>query len=481
MAVLESDIKALFKTITSETMKAVSAGQKTIISPTTVRNLAKEITEQAESGSIFKFEEALKRTEAIIEKLGINLVDFNESLSARIKQLGEQKVKAEAEVQELRQNNIAAEVKTIKEGKEFRIETNILTRKEIKERTNLLNLQIKQTDKIEKEIIKEIEKLLKKDELTTADKEKIIADEKEITQRRAAIANEQGVLGLEARTADTGGNRLEMPPLLAAFVDGLKMPFTAIGEAGLQLKDTIMGIGETFMFLGKGSLLVLVKAFRALSLILKPIPLAIGAAIAGAVFMIIKFKDKIGDFVDAVKSIPGKIKDFFTEAFGKIKNFISDTIITLQNVFIKLFNGMIKLYNSIPVLDDLPLIEEKKLSAEREADTKLDSDIAANIAKQDFQSMVKEGEEDFKLENDIKNFMIEELKKMQKPNMNVLDRTNQLENFANFDSGQGQNITNIVKGGTATNVSNSNSSVQVMHNSKNPDNTLINLNGAVPV
>ena len=95
--------------------------------------------------------------------------------------------------------------------------------------------------------------------------------------------------------------------------------------------------------------------------------------------------------------------------------------------------------------------------------------------------MVKEGEEDFKLENDIKNFMIEELKKMQKPNMNVLDRTNQLENFANFDNGQGQNITNIVKGGTATNVSNSNSSVQVMNNSKNPDNTLINLNGAVPV
>ena len=190
MAVLESDIKALFKTITSETMKTVSAGQKTIISPTTVRNLAKEITEQAESGSIFKFEEALKRTEAIIEKLGINLVDFNEGLSARIKQLGEQKVKAEAEVQELRQSNIAAEVKTIKEGKEFRIETNILTRKEIKERTNLLNLQIKQTDKREKEIIKEREKLLKKDELTTADKEKIVADEKEITQRRAAIATE---------------------------------------------------------------------------------------------------------------------------------------------------------------------------------------------------------------------------------------------------------------------------------------------------
>ena len=95
--------------------------------------------------------------------------------------------------------------------------------------------------------------------------------------------------------------------------------------------------------------------------------------------------------------------------------------------------------------------------------------------------MVKEGEEDFKLENDIKNFMIEELKKMQKPNMNVIDRNNQLETFANFDGTSQPNITNIVKGGTATNVSNSNSAVQVMNNSKNADNSFINLNGAVPV
>ena len=476
MAVLESDIKALFKTITSETMKTVSAGQKTIISPTTVRNLAKEITEQAESGSIFKFEEALKRTEAIIEKLGINLVDFNESLSARIKQLGEQKVKAEAEVQELRQNNIAAEVKTIKEGKEFRIETNILTRKEIKERTNLLNLQIKQTDKREKEIIKEREKLLKKDELTTADKEKIIADEKEITQRRAAIANEQGVLGLEARTADTGGNRLEMPPLLAAFVDGLKMPFTAIGEAGLQLKDTIMGIGETFMFLGKGSLLVLVKAFRALSLILKPIPLAIGAAIAGAVFMIIKFKDKIGDFVDAVKTIPGKIKDFFTEAFTKVKNFISDTIITLQNVFIKLFNSVIGLVNKIPGVE-MELLEEKKLSSERAIEQQ-ENDIASNEAKKDFQSLAAEGEKDFQMENDIKSLIFEELNKLNKPNLNIQDRTNQLENFAS--AGSGNTVINNVIGGSQQNVSSNSSSINNLSSSGNIDKTFINLQ-TVPV
>ena len=476
MAVLESDIKALFKTITSETMKTVNAGKKTIISPTTVRNLAKEITDQAESGSIFKFEDALKKTEAIIEKLGINLDDFNKGLSARIKQLGEQKVKAEAEVQELRQSNIAAEVKTIKEGKEFRIETNILTRKEIKERTNLLNLQIKQTDKREKEIIKEREKLLKKDELTTADKEKIVADEKEITQRRAAIATESDTLGID-RTADTGANRLEMPPMLAAFVDGLKTPFTAIGEAGMMLKDTIMGIGETFMFLGKGSLVVLVKAFRALSLILKPIPLAIGAAIAGAVFMIIKFKDKIGDFVDAVKTIPGKIKDFFTEAFTKIKNFISDTIITLQNVFIKLFNSVIGLVNKLPGVE-MELLEEKKLSSEI-ANEQQENDITSNEAKQDFQSLATEGEKDFQMKNDIKSLIFEELNKLNKPNLNILDRNNQLETFANAGAGSNTVINNVI-GGNQQNVASNSANINNLSGSGNIDKTFINLQ-SVPV
>ena len=55
MAVLESDIKALLKTVMSQTMKTVSAGRQTVISPTEVRNITKEILADFESGSIDKF------------------------------------------------------------------------------------------------------------------------------------------------------------------------------------------------------------------------------------------------------------------------------------------------------------------------------------------------------------------------------------------------------------------------------------------
>jgi len=461
MAVLESDIKALFKTITSETMKTVSAGQKTVISPTTVRNLAKEITEQAESGSIFKFEEALKKTETIIDKLGINLDDFNKGLSDRLKQLGEQKVKAEAEVQELRQSNIAAEVKTIKEGKEFRIETNILTRKEIKERTSLLNNQIKQTDKREKEIIKQREKLLKKDELTVADKEKIIADEKEITQRRAAIATESETLGID-NTADTGGDRLELPPMLAGFVDALMTPFNAIGEAGMMLKDTVVGIGETFMFLGKGALKVVVKAFKALSFILKPIPIAIGLAIGGAIFLIYKFRDSISDFVDAVKSIPGKIKNFFSEAFRMVKNFFIDSL-----------NNIIELINKVNPFKNIELLERD------EGPEALVNDSATK-QKQEMQSIIREAEEDQKLKEKIlKDLEVPESPTFTVPNLNIEQRTKTNAEFASAGT-TGNTVINNVIGGSQQNVASNSASINTLSGSKNIDDTMINL-GTVPV
>ena len=467
MAVLESDIRALFKVITSETMKTVRAGQKTILSPTTVRNLASEISAQAESGSIAKFEAAINKTESIIEKLGINLDDFNKGLSNRIKELSQQKIKAEAEVQELRQSNIAAEVRTIKEGKEFRIETNILTRKEIKERTALLNQQIKQTDKREKEIIKEREKLLSKDKLSNEDKQKIIADEKELAQKREVIAREQGLLSGD-QTVDPTGGRLEVPPMLAGFADALMAPFTAIKDAGLQLKDTVVGVGESLMFLGKAGIKGLGKAFKAMAFILKPIPLAIGAAIAAAVFIIYKFRDRISDFVDFIKGIPATIGNFIKDRFIEFTDFIKSMI-----------NTVIKLVNIIPRVN-IPLLET---SAMRDARAE-----TAEDKKKEFQSTVKEAEQDFQQKQEIEKELQPDLQLEGKDkfdffkNLDLLKRKDINMDFASAADNMGQgNNTNFVQGGAQVQTIATNNSVNVMSHSKNPDNTIINLNGAVPV
>ena len=137
MAVKESDIKALMKTVMSSTMKTVSAAQKTVISPTEVRNITKEILADFDSGSVDKFERALSRSEKIIDKLGVNIKDFNSGLAKRIGELKNQRDKSAKEVENLRADNIAAETRTIKEGKEFRVETRILTDAELKMRKSL--------------------------------------------------------------------------------------------------------------------------------------------------------------------------------------------------------------------------------------------------------------------------------------------------------------------------------------------------------
>ena len=138
MAVLDSDIKALLKTVMSQTMKTVSAGRQTVISPTEVRNITKDIIAQFESGSVERFEKALDRTERVVEKLGVNIKDFNTGLAKRIEQLKSQRDASAKEVEDLRAKNIVAETRTIKEGKEFRVETRVLTDAELKMRKSLL-------------------------------------------------------------------------------------------------------------------------------------------------------------------------------------------------------------------------------------------------------------------------------------------------------------------------------------------------------
>ena len=111
MAIKESDIKKLFKTIMQDTMKTVSAGRKTVIAPTQIRNIAKEIISEAESGSIEKFERALNKTESIIAQLGVNIGDFNKGLGKRIEELRTQRDTSAKEVEQLRASNIIAETK----------------------------------------------------------------------------------------------------------------------------------------------------------------------------------------------------------------------------------------------------------------------------------------------------------------------------------------------------------------------------------
>jgi len=342
MAVLESDVRDLFKTIMSDTMKTVSAGRKTVIAPTVVRQLAKEITAEAEQGTIAAFESALSKAEKIVNQLGFNVKDFNKGLGDRIEELKEQKIKADKEVTDLRAKNIVAETRTIREGKEYRIEANILTNKEIRDRQKILQRQEKLYIKDEKNVKKEREKLLNKETLTNEEKEFIIREETRLQELRNNLDNENRVLNPdESPLEDREG--MQLPPALQGLLDAFMSPFMAIGEAFTTFKDQIKSVGEVFAFgfkgLGKG-FKKLISGIKFLGKFFMTGKVLIGLAIAGVVLAMIKFRDKLKGVKDFLLGIPKTIGDFFKEQFLKIKNALIDTI-----------NSLIGYLNTLPFVE----------------------------------------------------------------------------------------------------------------------------------
>jgi hypothetical protein len=367
MAVLDSDIKALLKTVMSSTMKTVSAGRQTVISPTEVRNITKDIIAQFESGSVERFEKALDRTEKVVEKLGVNIKDFNTGLAKRIEQLKSQRDASAKEVEDLRSKNIVAETRTIKEGREFRVETNILTKQEIADRKSLLKDNVKRVNDFEAKIVKRREKLLEKDALTTDEKEKIVSDEKKLQGFRDKLSKEESTLNPLTADDDRGPQ--------SQFFEELKAPFVAFGDALMAVKDGAMEVYNVFLFFKKGGLTKVLKGFRnsikTIGAFFKSTRVLIGLAVAGVIGAIFFFRDKLGAVADFLVSIPEKIGNFFKKAFTTFTDFFKSAV-----------NAVIMLVRKIPGFKNFgTLMETSKMKEEREEKEKAER--------------IKQGEQDF--------------------------------------------------------------------------------------
>lgn len=365
--VKQSDIKALMKTVVSGTMQAVSKGRELSISPSVVKNITKDIVKDFESGSVEKFENAMDRTEKVVEKLGVNIKDFNKGLAKRIEELKNQRDRSAKEVEVLRAKNIVAETRTIKEGKEFKVETNILTKQEIENRKTLLKENVKRVDDFEEKIIKRREKLLENDKLTTEQKDKIISDEKKLQGFKEKIEKEDTTLNPLKEQEDSGPQ--------SAFLEELKAPFMAFGDALMGLKEGVMQGKKVFDFFSKGGLMKSLKSFRksikVLGTFFKSTRVLIGLAIVGVVAAIFFFRDKIGAVADFLVSIPEKIGNFFKKAFTTFTDFFKTAV-----------NSVIMLIRKVPGFKKFgTLMETSTMKADREEKEKAER--------------IKKGEQDF--------------------------------------------------------------------------------------
>src|SRR6056300_1233730 len=372
-SVSESDIRNVTKAMMSTVMKTVSAGQKTVISPTEIRKTITEITANAESGSIKRFEMALDKAKKIIDELDIDLKDFNTSLAKRIKELDEQTIKSQKEVETLRKENIVAEVKATKKGKEFAYETKILTKKEIEKRTQLNEKRKKLLETEEQKVLKKREKLLDRDRpLTRKQQETLVKEQEQLNKKRELIEKEENVLTPLSKKDDMAGPS-------SSFYQALKEPFIAVGDAFMSLKDIGTDVVRVFKFFSEGGITKGLKSFKkgimAIGKFFMSTKVLIGLAIMGVIAAVVFFKDKFISIGKFIIGIPGKIID----GIGKLFTFYTDLYKTM-------INSVIKLINKIPGIN-IPLLETSKMKEEKEEKEK--------------QERIKQGAKEFSGDVDV--------------------------------------------------------------------------------
>jgi len=299
----------------------------------------------------------------------VNIKDFNTGLAKRIEQIKDQRDKSAKEVEKLRAENIVAETKTVKEGKEFRVETRILTNKEIKKRTELNEKRKKLLEQEEKKVISKRERLLDRERpLTLKQQQTLIKEQEQVNKKRELIEKEDETLNPLKQMEDDRGPQSQ-------FLEELKAPFAAFGDALMGLKEGVMQGKRVFDFFSKGGLTKSLKSFRAsikvLGAFFKSTRVLIGLAVAGVIGAIFFFRDKLGAVADFFVSIPEKIGNFFDKAFTTFTDFFKSAV-----------NAVIGLIRKIPGFGDFgTLMETSTMKAEREEKEK--------------QERIKQGEEDF--------------------------------------------------------------------------------------
>lgn len=353
MAIKETEIRDITKAMMSTVMKTVSAGQKTVISPTEIRNITKQIVADAESGSIKRFESALNKTEKILDELDVDLKDFNTGLAKVLKETQEQKQQKILEVEKLRSENIVAEVKASKQGKEFAFETKILTKKEIEQRTKLNEKRKKLLEVEEQKVLKKREKLLDRDRpLTQKQQETLVKEQEQLNKKRELIEKEDATLNPLKDDEDKG-----MGPS-SSFYEELKAPFIAVGDAFMSLKDIGKDMVRVFKFFSEGGLTKGLKSFKngvmALGKFFMSTKVLIGLAIVGVIAAVVFFKDKLISIGNFIIGIPEMIANGIKKVWTMISDFFKSAI-----------NSVIKLINKIPGIN-IPLLETSKMKEEKE-------------------------------------------------------------------------------------------------------------------
>ena len=337
-------VSGIGQAIFSQARVSFEAASKAVVPD--IASMVTEITDDLSAGPLDRFSEGLKKVDKLVNELGIDIGKYSKELGEFLQRRQEKSIVSEETVNQLRTQNIKAQVN------EFG-EVVILTKTQIEEQQNLLkeqNAEIKKSQKV----IEDYSNIQKKGgELTAEQSQELVEANKNVIKTTEQRADTMASLNLTEAEDKRGffqrlGDDISeyvpdgLSDVGSAFTEGLMAPINAVKDLGIMF-GSILKFGKNLPKLLKGFAAGLMGALIAMLpylLIAGAIVIALIALKKGFDLVVDNLdviKQKLSDFGDAVMEIPGKISDFFTSIFAKIKNFFIDAI-----------NGVIGLLNKIP-------------------------------------------------------------------------------------------------------------------------------------
>ena len=337
-------VSGIGQAIFSQVRGSLEAASKTVVP--SIQTMVAEITEDLSAGPIDRFNEGLEKVDRLVNKMGVDLSMYSKDLNKFLQERTERARQSEETINQLRTQNIVAQVNKFGE-------VSILTKTEIEDQKKLLreqNVEIKDN----KKIIEKLSKIQQKGgELTEEQRKDLVDANKKVIETTEKRSKTLETLNL-TEADDTRSFRDKFDDTIdtyvpdglrdigSAFTEGLTAPFTAIKELGTGF----MGMLKPLKLLPKMLMMFSTGVISAVISLAPFIGIA-AAVVVGIIALVAAFmyvrknfddiREKLSDFGDAVMEIPGKISDFFTSIFAKIKNFFIDAI-----------NGVIGLLNKIP-------------------------------------------------------------------------------------------------------------------------------------
>lgn len=305
------EIEKLGQAIFDKTNSSLKSATQAVVGD--VPNMIQQLTTEIESGPIETFGNAMNKLVKLVQDLGINLYDYNESLARTVDKFVDKQGKLEEKLAGFREQGIRATI----ENNRIKILTEREVNKMLEKRNNnetLIQEKIENRVKLQEELDKRVHADSK---IRTKNQEAIEANEREISELR--LANEE-IDKATGKTADTGrdtGGFSKLGELKEAFMvipDTITEVFTTFKDFG----STVFG-GLQMLFT-KGPFAVLSKAFKGIANLFKTARLLIALKVIAIIAAFQFVAERIDMIGDIFKKIWGKVTGFFKGIVDWFKN-----------------------------------------------------------------------------------------------------------------------------------------------------------------